>query len=143
MTDKDKQKLISTNPYYLFKQLFNAICSSTTHHDALKSLDLIQLLVLIDTETNSKYLVKDIDWHQAMDRFCSILPKTAIDQQLYSRIFTTLSKILDYCSPFDEHTKLIEIDDWLLKMLNDSESSFLFVFKRLCNNFDSDELNMR
>jgi hypothetical protein len=53
-----------------------------------------------------------------------------------------LTKIIDYCSPFDSHGNFLEIDDWLIKMINDTESSFLIVFKRLCDSFDNDELNI-
>ena len=35
LTEKDKQIIKSTNPLYLFKQLFSAISTSTTHNDAL------------------------------------------------------------------------------------------------------------
>ena len=142
LTEKDKQKITSTNPHYVFKQLFDAINTSTTHLDALKSLDLIQILLLIDVETNSHYL-KDVNWNQAINRFSSILPKTQVDQQLFSRTYTTLAKIIDYCSPFEHHSNFVEIDNWLIKMINDTESSFLIVFKRLCDNFDNDELNTR
>ncbi len=53
-----------------------------------------------------------------------------------------MTKIIDYCSPFDSHGNFLEIDDWLIKMINDTESSFLIVFKRLCESFDNDELNI-
>ncbi len=38
----------------------------------------------------------------------------------------------------------LKIDNWLIKMINDAESNFLIVFKRLCDSFDNDddELNI-
>ena len=142
LTEKDKQIIKSTNPLYLFKQLFSAISTSTTHNDALKSLDIIQILILIDVDKNSKYL-ENLNWQQSINRFSSIIPKSQVDQQLFTGIYKTLAKIVDSCSPFDSHANSLEIDDWLIKMINDAESSFLIVFKRLCDSFDNDELNIR
>jgi hypothetical protein len=70
LTDKNKFTIKSTDPYYLFKQLFDAIHTSASHNEALMSLDLIQILLLVDIEKNSKYL-KDISWYQAINRFSS------------------------------------------------------------------------
>lgn len=132
----------SSNPYYLLQQLFDSIKNSTTHESALNTLDLIQVLILVNVDNGVKYL-KQINWHESLDRFSSIIPKTSIDQSLFTRIYSTISKIVEYCLPFDGQVNINELDSWLIKMINDVESSFLIVFKKLLDNYDNDELHIR
>jgi hypothetical protein len=94
-----------SSPVFIFKQLCNDLNTCLTHHDALNTLDLMQILIaiintdgleiigenqfekkLINDDYDVEFYTKNslsyyfnkykCDWHLALNRFSSIIPST-------------------------------------------------------------------
>jgi hypothetical protein len=114
MSENDKQLAKYTHPCYLFKQLCSKLTHSSTHAQALVTLDLLQMLVSMSglcISPNVNTYVGDLsalnnlfhyfdrlkcDWHISLNRFVGLMPssKSKSDQSLFSNSFLTIAKML-------------------------------------------------
>ena len=68
LDDSEKFLVKYTTPIFLFKHLFNDLNSCSTHHDALNTLDLVQLLITIIDETKFDLdLINNININKIVD----------------------------------------------------------------------------
>jgi hypothetical protein len=153
ITERDKLIITSTNQLYLLKDLLAKFENANTHELALTTLDHIRLIFLI---RNPLANLNQLKWYKSFDRYLSIMPKSCIDQILYTRIYKTVNKLFEYQCEFDLDQKSDDLYNWTFNLINNNImpsnqidqpnqqlNCFLNLFKYFLDNYESDELQIR